>query len=112
MAELHILAGWAAFDADLYDAERFAAASVRRWESGNSRRARTQASVLLATIHVRASEPGGLGLAHGAIAGVAKLSSIRARQRLEPLLAALEARPRSNARELARMARQVATTQA
>jgi hypothetical protein len=68
-------------------AERFAVASVRRWEGGGSRRARTQAGILLAIIHVRAGEPGGVGLAHSAITGVTKLTSIRARQRLEPLVA-------------------------
>ncbi len=41
-------------------AEPFATASVRRWEGGGSRHARTQAGILLATIHVRAGEPGGL----------------------------------------------------
>jgi len=92
-------------------AEPFAAASVRRWESG-SRRGRTQAGVVLATIHVRAGEPDGLRLAHGAVTGASKLSSMRARQRLVPLADALEARPGSDHRELARMARQVAATRA
>ncbi len=41
-----------------------------------------------------------------------KLSSVRARQRLDPLVTALESRPRADHRELARMARQVATTRA
>jgi hypothetical protein len=36
--------------------------------------------------------------------------SARARRRLEPLAAALDARPGADARQLARMARQVATT--
>ena len=92
-------------------AEPFAAASARRWESG-SRRGRTQAGVVLATIHVRAGEPDGLRLAHGAVTGASKLSSMRARQRLVPLADALEARPGSDHRELARMARQVAATRA
>ncbi|MGH3898104.1 MAG: helix-turn-helix domain-containing protein, partial [Pseudonocardiaceae bacterium] len=92
-------------------AEPFAAASVRRWE-GASQRARTQSSILLATIHVRAGEHGGLQLAHGALSGVTKLSSVRARRRLEPLVAALETRSGSDHRELARMARQVIATQA
>jgi len=48
-------------------AEPFAAASVRRWEGGSSQRDRTGAGILLATIHVRAGEPDGLRLAHGAI---------------------------------------------
>jgi hypothetical protein len=93
-------------------AEQFAAASVRRWEGGRNPRARTWSSLLLATIHVRAGEPRGLKLAHGAIVGVTKLSSVRARQRLEPLVAALESRHNSDHRELARMARHVAATRA
>ncbi|MCA1673498.1 MAG: hypothetical protein LC799_15305, partial [Actinobacteria bacterium] len=63
-----------------------------------------------ATVHVRAGEPGGLQLAHSAVTAAAKLGSVRARRRLEPLAAALETRPGSDARQLARMARQVATT--
>lgn len=90
-------------------AEPFAVASVRRWEV-HSQRARTLSSVILATIHVRAGEPDGLRLAHGAITGVSKLSSVRARQRLEPLAAALQARPGNDHRQLARMAHHVATT--
>ena len=90
-------------------AEPFAVASVRRWEV-HSQRARTQSSVLLATIHVRAGEPDGLRLAHGAITGVSKLSSVRTRQRLEPLVTALQARPGNDQRQLALMAHQVAIT--
>jgi len=93
-------------------AESFAAASVRRWESGRSQRDHTGAVILLATIHLRAGEPGGLQKAHGALTAVTKTSSARACTRLEPLAAALEARPGSDARELARMARQVAATRA
>ena len=92
-------------------AEPFAAASVRRWESGGQV-SRTLSGVTLATVHVRAGEPDGLRLAHGAITGASKLGSVRARQRLEPLADALEARPGSGYRELARMARQVAATRA
>jgi hypothetical protein len=93
-------------------AEPFAAASVRRWEGTSSQRERTGADILLATIHVRAGEPDGVRLAHGAITDVTKLSSVRARRRLEPLVTALEARPGSDHRELARMARQVTATRA
>lgn len=63
-------------------AEPFAAASVHRWD-GISRLAHTQSSIVLATIHVRAGEPGGLRLAHNAITAVTTLSSARARRRLE-----------------------------
>ena len=91
-------------------AEPFAAASVRRWEGGISELGRTHSGIVLATIHVRAGEPRGLQLAHGAITAVTKLSSVRARRRLEPLAAALESRLGSDHRQLARTARHVATT--
>ncbi len=91
-------------------AESFAQASVRRWEGGVSELGRTHSSVVLATIHVQVSEPDGIGLAHGAITAVTKLSSVRARKRLEPLASALDTRRGSDARDLARMARQVAAT--
>jgi len=90
-------------------AEPFAVASVRRWE-GVSQVGRTQSAVVLATIHVRAGEPGGLQLAYSAVTAAARLSSVRARRRLEPLVAALEARSGADARQVARMARHVATT--
>jgi hypothetical protein len=91
-------------------AEQLAAASVRRWEGGISELGRTHSGIVLATIHVRAGEPRGLQLAHGAITAVTKLSSVRARRRLEPLVAALESRPGSDHRQLSRMARQIAAT--
>ncbi|MGH3934246.1 MAG: hypothetical protein ACRDS1_04595, partial [Pseudonocardiaceae bacterium] len=92
-------------------AEPFAATSVRRWE-GVSRVGHTQSVIVLATVHVRAGEPGGLPLAHGAITAVTKISSTRARRRLEPLAAALEARPGHDAQDLARTARQVTAARA
>jgi tetratricopeptide (TPR) repeat protein len=88
-------------------AEQLAAASMRRWEGG-SLISRTHSGIVLATVHVTAGEPRGLRLAHDAITNVTKLSSARARRCVEPLAAALEAQPGSDARELARMARQVA----
>lgn len=84
---------------------------VRRWEGGNQV-SRTQSAIVLATIHVRSGEPRRLLLAHGAVTSAARISSVRARRRLEPLAAALEARPGIDAKQLARMARQVATTRA
>ncbi len=92
-------------------AEPFAAASVRRWE-GVSQRGHAQSTIVLATIHVRAGEPDGLRLAHGAVTAVSRLRSQRARDWLVPLAAALDSRPGSDYRELARMARQVAATRA
>jgi len=92
-------------------AEPFAVASMRRWEGG-SPLSRTQSAIVLATIHVRAGERRGLQLAHSAVVGAARLSSVRVRRRLEPLVAALEDRPGGDAKQIARMARQVATTRA
>ena len=71
---------------------------------------RAQSATVLATVHVRAGEPRGLQLAHSAVTAVNKLSSMRARTRLVPLVAALEARSGADARQLARMTRQVAAT--
>lgn len=92
-------------------AESFAASSVRRWEGG-SRIDHTQSIILLATIHVRAGEPRGLALAHGAVTATSRLTSVRVRRQLEPLVAALDVRSSSDARDLARKARQVAATRA
>jgi len=69
-------------------------------------------TIVLATVHVRAGESGGLPLAHDAITAVAKLSSVRTRGKLSPLAAALEARPGRDARDLAQMARQAAVARA
>ncbi len=92
-------------------AESLAAASVRRWD-GIGQRGRTCSSVVLATIHVRAGEPGGLSLAHSAITAVTKINSIRVRQRLILLADTLAARPGTDAKDLSRMAHQVAGVQA
>jgi tetratricopeptide (TPR) repeat protein len=92
-------------------AEPYAVASVRRWEGTSNQRARVNAGLVLATVHVRAGEHDGLRLAHGAITQVIKINSVRARQQyLTPLAVALEARPGSDARQLARTARQVMAT--
>lgn len=92
-------------------AEQFAAASLRRWE-GIGEVGRIKSGIVMATIHVRAGEPRALALAHGALKAVGKLSSVRARKLLEPLAVELEARPGSDAKELARITRQVAATRA
>ncbi|MGH3829366.1 MAG: helix-turn-helix domain-containing protein [Pseudonocardiaceae bacterium] len=117
---------WSASPADLYGdldgpaarlalrqgrldvAESLAVASVRRWE-GVNQRGQAHNSIVLATVHVRAGEPGGLPLAHDAITAVSKLSSVRVRGKLEPLAVALTVRPGRDARDLARMARQTVT---
>ena len=65
--------------------------------------------IVRATVHVTAGEQRGLQLAHGTITDVSKLTSMRVRKKLLPLAQALAARPGPDARELARMAQQVAT---
>ena len=92
-------------------AEPFAVASVRRWE-GVSQNGHTNSCVVLATIHVQAGDANGLRLAHSAISATNKLTSVRVRRRLVPLADALDARTGSDAKQLARMARQVASTRA
>ena len=92
-------------------AESFAAASVRRWE-GINLRGHAHSSIVLATVQVRAGEPGSLPLAHGAISAVRKLSSVRVRRTLTPLAAALATRPGRDARELVRMAQQTVEARA
>jgi hypothetical protein len=123
VAELQIHAGWAGSDAGLYRramyhysralelATKAGDASMRRWQD-NSRLGRTRSGIVLATIHIRTGESRGLQLAHSAITAVTTLSSHRARRRLEPLVAALDARPGSDTKELGRMARRVTTTRA
>ena len=62
-------------------------------------------------MHVRVGEPRGLMLARDAIEGVSALQSVAARQEwLIPLATALEARSGTDTQELARTARQIATT--
>ena len=89
-------------------AERFAASSVRHWSSNGNRRDGILPAITLAELHVMAGEPRGLTMAKTAIDTVALLRSVRAQERLVPLAETLEARRGSDARELARMARQVA----
>ncbi|MGH3805893.1 MAG: hypothetical protein ACRDRU_04465 [Pseudonocardiaceae bacterium] len=91
-------------------AEQFAASAVHTYGEGH-RRGRTRTELALAEVHVRAGEPRVLVLARQAIAAVSTLQSVAVRQeRLVPLATALEARPGNDAKEIARMARQVAAT--
>jgi hypothetical protein len=93
-------------------AQQFAASAVRAFEDDHGRN-RTSAGLLLAEVYVRAGEPRGLLLARQAIEAVRTLQSVAVRQeRLGPLAAVLQARPGSDAKELARTARQVAATRA
>ena len=91
-------------------AESFAASAVRTFGEGH-RRGRMRAELALAEVHVRAGEPRGLTLARQAIEAVSTLQSVAVRrERLVPLATALEARPGHDAKEIARLARQVAAT--
>ncbi|MGH4018882.1 MAG: hypothetical protein ACRDT0_06490 [Pseudonocardiaceae bacterium] len=92
-------------------AEQHATASVRRWD-GISHGGRTRSGIVLATVYIQAGEPKGLTLAKTAIDAVAQLDSPRTRRQLTPLVDALDGRPGSDARELARVARKVAATRA
>ncbi|MGH3820587.1 MAG: hypothetical protein ACRDRE_23125 [Pseudonocardiaceae bacterium] len=92
-------------------AEQFASSAARTYSEGH-RRGRTMTELLLAEIHVQAGEPRGLTLAHDAIKEVSTLQSVAVRREwLIPLATALEARPGTDTQELARTARQIATTQ-
>jgi hypothetical protein len=91
-------------------AEPFAVSAVGTYGEGHCR-GRTSAELALAEVHVRAGEPRGLVLARQAIEAVSTLQSVAVRQeRLVPLVAALEARPGNDAKEIARIAHQVAAT--
>jgi transcriptional regulator with XRE-family HTH domain/tetratricopeptide (TPR) repeat protein len=91
-------------------AEQLAVSAVRTYGEGH-RRSRTMAELMVAELHVRTGESRGLILAQQAIEAVSTLQSASARQqRLVPLVAALETRPGGDAKELARLARQVAAT--
>ncbi len=92
-------------------AEQFAQSAVRTF-GDDHHRGRAIAGITLAIVHVRAGEPRGLTLAATAIDGVSTLHSVPARQRLLPLADALDTRPGSDARDLARKARQVAAARA
>jgi len=80
---------------------------VRRWE-GVSRRIHTWSNFALATNPRPGREPRGDNFGDQAINGVTRLCSVRARERLVPLVDALIARRGSDYQELARKARQVA----
>ncbi len=91
-------------------AGQFAASAVRTYGESH-RRDRTRAELALAEAYVRAGDPRGLVLARQAIEAVSSLQSVAVRRiRLVPLATALQARPGSDAQEIARMAHQVAAT--
>ncbi|MGQ0776784.1 MAG: helix-turn-helix domain-containing protein [Pseudonocardiales bacterium] len=95
----------------LDDAEPFAASAARLFGAPKSRDG-VKALITVATIHVHTGESDGLMLAHQVINNAATLHSVPTRQRLLPLAQALDTRPGSDAKDLARSARQAAATRA
>ena len=87
--------------------------SVQTFQQGTDRREGVVADIALAQVHVQAGEPRGLILARKAIDTVTRTRTGTARELwLQPLATALEARPGADAKELARLTRQVAATRA
>ncbi len=93
-------------------AESMAAVAVRTFAHGTDRREGVLADITLAQLHVQTGEPDAPQLAASAISAITPLRSGVARAALAPLAAELEAAPRADLRELARRARQVATSPA
>lgn len=94
-------------------AEPALAVSAQTFQQSSDRREGVQADTNLALVHVKTADSRGLAMAREAIAEVSMTKSGNARELwLEPLAEALDARPSSDARELARSARQVAATRA
>ncbi|MGH4008747.1 MAG: helix-turn-helix domain-containing protein [Pseudonocardiaceae bacterium] len=91
-------------------AESMASVSVRTFAQSTDRREGILADITLARLHVQTGEPDAARLAASAISAVAPLRSGIARAGLAPLAAELEISPRSDLRELARWARQVAAS--
>ncbi len=91
-------------------AEAMAATSVKIFAAGTDRREGILADITLARLHVQAGEPDGPRLVEQAISAVTPLCSGVARAGLGPLADVLDSSKRADLRELARRARQVATT--
>ncbi len=92
-------------------AEAAATSAARTFAQGSDRRDGVEAQLVHARLHVQTGEPTGLRLAHDAITTVSQVHSSLPRELwLEPLADALDTRSSSDAKDLARMARQVATT--
>jgi transcriptional regulator with XRE-family HTH domain len=91
----------------LESAEALAAASVDTW-GPTERRDAVQAETTLAVIRLRSGDARGVTMARQVVEDVAGLRSVRARKKLEPLLAELDGRSTREARELAAHARRTA----
>lgn len=87
--------------------------SAQTFRQSGDRREGVVANISLARLHVQAGDSRGLVLAKSAIDAVIETRSGTARQVwLPPLAEALEARPGSDAKELAQIARKIATVSA
>ncbi len=94
-------------------AEASLAVSARTFQAGTDRREGVVADLTLALVHVQTGDSRGLAMAREAIAEVSMTRSGNARELwLPPLAEALEARPSSDAKDLARSARRLAATRA
>ncbi|MGH3872742.1 MAG: helix-turn-helix domain-containing protein [Pseudonocardiaceae bacterium] len=90
-------------------AEGLVAMSVRHWEGTSDRRQAVLGRITLAQLHVQAGDSRGNAMAYQVISDVGELRSVRARERLRPMIETLEARPESESRQLAGWARRVSS---
>ncbi|MGH3671626.1 MAG: helix-turn-helix domain-containing protein [Pseudonocardiaceae bacterium] len=108
-AEMDWLVGLIDFQLGRPDtAQRSVAASLRHWSSSADRRAGVLGEITMASLYVQAGDSQGPDRAHQAITRVRELRSVRARERLGPLVQTLDMRPERQYRELASHARRVA----
>jgi transcriptional regulator with XRE-family HTH domain len=89
-------------------AERLVTSSVNHWKGTNDRRQAILGHITLAQLHVQAGDSRANDMAFQVIKDVRELRSVRARERLQPMIQALEARSTPDSCQLARMARHVA----
>jgi transcriptional regulator with XRE-family HTH domain len=86
-------------------AQELVGASVQRWTDTHDRRQAVLGRITLAQLYVQTGDSRGIELAHRAIGEVRELRSVRARERLRPMVKAMDARPEPHYRELAALAR-------
>ncbi|MGH3696786.1 MAG: helix-turn-helix domain-containing protein [Pseudonocardiaceae bacterium] len=89
-------------------AERFVATSLRHWQGSQDRRSTVLGEITMATLHVRSGDSTGTLRAYQAITQVREMHTKRARERLKPLIMALDERPGEEPQKLVLLARRVA----
>ncbi|HEX2299141.1 MAG TPA: helix-turn-helix domain-containing protein [Pseudonocardiaceae bacterium] len=111
-ADMDLITGWTwLYCGHLDAAEAAVTGAVRTFGQSGDLREGVVADITRARLHVITGDPGALQLAEAAIRATAQTHSGVARQVwLPPLADALDTRPGSDARDLARQARHVATT--